>query len=114
VIWCPKYRRKYFRGSIETRLKEILVAKATEMACTIDTMEVMSDHIHIFIKCQPTKVIANVVQGLKGYSSRILRQEFPLLASMKSLWTRSYYCETVGHISQQTVAKYIEDQKNKM
>ena len=114
VIWCPKYRRKYLRGSIETRLKEILVAKATEMDCTIDTMEVMPDHIHIFIKCPPTKAIAQVVQGLKGYSSRILRQEFPLLASMKSLWTRSYYCETVGHISQQTVTKYIEDQKTKL
>jgi putative transposase len=113
VIWCPKYRKKYLRCSIEDRLKTILIEKATEMACTIDTMEVMPDHIHIFIKCPPTLAIAKVVQGLKGYSSRLLRQEFPLLAHMKSLWTRSYYCETVGHISQQTVTRYIEDQKKK-
>jgi putative transposase len=31
---------------------------------------------------------------------------------MPTLWTRSYYCESAGHISEETVRKYIEEQKN--
>jgi len=47
-------------------------------------------------------------------SSRVLRKEFPFLKSrLPSLWTRSYYCESVGHISEETIRKYIEDQKGK-
>ena len=42
-----------------------------------------------------------------------LRSEFPKLKSkLPTLWTRSYYAESVGHISEATVKKYIEDQKN--
>ncbi|MBN1134826.1 MAG: transposase, partial [Methanosarcinaceae archaeon] len=42
-----------------------------------------------------------IVQQLKGYTSRILRQEFlELRTRLPTLWTRSYYCESVGHISE--------------
>jgi putative transposase len=55
-----------------------------------------------------------VVQQLKGYTSRILRKEFAVLRSrLPTLWTRSYYIESVGHISQDTVKKYIDAQKNR-
>jgi len=44
----------------------------------------------------------------------VLREEFPFLKSrLPSLWTRSYYCESVGHISEEAIRKYIEDQKGK-
>ncbi|MEM3368553.1 MAG: transposase [Thermoproteota archaeon] len=40
--------------------------------------------------------------------------EFPSLKSrLPSMWTRSYYCESVGHISEDAIRKYIEEQKNK-
>ena len=39
--------------------------------------------------------------------------EFPKLKSrIPTLWTRSYYCESIGHISEEAVKKYIEEQKN--
>jgi putative transposase len=54
-----------------------------------------------------------IVQQLKGYTSRTLRQEFPTLSSrLPTLWTRSYYVESVGHISESVIKKYIEEQKN--
>jgi putative transposase len=53
------------------------------------------------------------VKKLKGYTSRILRQEFAELRSrLPTLWTNSYYCESCGHISEEIVKKYIEEQKN--
>lgn len=77
-------------------------------------MEIMPDHVHLFVKTTPTTSPHFIVQQLKGYTSRVLRQEFPSLKSrLPSLWTRSYYCESVGHISEETIRKYIEEQKNK-
>ena len=113
IVWCPKYRRKVLTGKIESRLKEILPQIAEDMECIIEKMEVMPDHIHIFLRGIPILPIHLIVKNLKGKSSRILRSEFPSLKSkLPNLWTRSYYCETIGCINEETVKKYIENQKN--
>lgn len=114
IIWCPKYRRKVLTGRTEIRLKELLLERAKTIGITIENMEVMSDHVHLFVKTPPTASPHWVVQQLKGYTSRILRQELPEVKSrLPTLWTRSYYIESVGHISEKTIQKYIEDQKGK-
>ena len=111
-IWCPKYRRPVLIDSIEKRLKELLIEKAQEIEIEIISMEIMPEHVHLFVKATPVDSPHFIVQQLKGYSSRILRQEFKTLKSrLPTLWTRSYYCESVGHISEETIKKYIEDQK---
>jgi putative transposase len=113
LIWCPKYRRKVLIGDIEQRLKILLLEKAKEISVTIEQMEVMPDHVHIFVKTDPTNSPHYIVQQLKGYTSRLLRQEFISLKSkLPTLWTRSYFCESVGCISELTVKRYIENQKN--
>lgn len=113
-IWCPKYRRKVLTGKVAERLKVLLLQKAREIGVDIAQMEVMPDHVHLFVKTNPTNSPHFIVQQLKGYTSRSLREEFPHLKSkLPSLWTRSYYCESVGHISEETIRKYIEDQKGK-
>ncbi len=113
LIWCPKYRRKVLVGQVEIRLKELLIEKAKELGVIIETMEVMPDHTHLFIKSSPILSPHYIVQQLKGFTSFQLRKEFPSLRSrLPTLWTRSYYCESVGHISEETVRKYIEEQKS--
>jgi putative transposase len=77
-------------------------------------MEVLPDHVHLFIKTDPTAAPHWVVQQFKGFTSRTLREAHPSLVSrLPTLWTRSYYCESVGHISEATVRRYIEEQKGK-
>ena len=94
-------------------MKELFVQKAGELGTSIEKMEVMPDHVHLFVKADPTMSPHFIVQQLKGYTSRTLRQEFPTLRSrLPTLWTRSYYVESVGHISESVIRKYIEDQKN--
>ena len=113
LIWCPKYRRKVLTGDIEQRLKELLLIKSQDISVKIEQMEVMPDHVHIYVKTDPTNSPHYIVQQLKGYTSRLLRQEFASLKSrLPTLWTRSYFCESVGHISESTVKRYIENQKN--
>ena len=114
LIWCPKYRRKVLINDVEKRFKEIVLAKAKENGFTIENMEVMPDHVHLFVKTDPTTPPHRVVQQLKGASSFYLRKEFPHLKSrMPCLWSRSYFCESVGHISEDTVKRYIDEQKTK-
>ncbi|MGE9810851.1 IS200/IS605 family transposase [Ferroplasma acidiphilum] len=112
IIWCPKYRRNVLVNGIDVRLKELLNYKAQELKIDIKEIEVMPDHIHIFIKADPVLSPHYIIQQFKGYTSRILRQEFPVLKrKLPTLWTRSYYIESVGHISESVVRKYIEEQK---
>lgn len=113
LIWCPKYRRKVLVGSVEVELRRLLNEKADEIGIAIASIEVMPDHVHLFVKAPPTLAPHYIVQQLKGVTSRRLRQTFPHLKSrLPTLWTRSYYCESVGHISEDVVRRYIEDQKN--
>lgn len=112
IIWCPKYRRKVLQSPVLERLSVLLMEKADEIEVVIETMEIMPDHLHLFVKAKPTASPHWIVQQLKGYTSRILRQEFALIRTrLPSLWTRSYYVESCGHISEDVVKKYIEEQK---
>jgi putative transposase len=114
LIWCPKYRRKVLNEKIAKRLKQLLIMKSKEIDTEIVTMEILEDHVHLFVKSKPIASPHWIVQQLKGFSSHQLRKEFPeLVSKLPTLWTRSYFCESVGHISENTVKKYIEEQKNK-
>ena len=113
LVWCPKYRRKVLVGDVEKRLRELLLKKANEIGVSIETLEILPDHLRLFIKASPTASPHWIVQQLKGYSSHELRKEFDSLRTrMPTLWTRSYYVESCGHIREATVKKYIEEQKN--
>jgi putative transposase len=113
IIWCPKYRRKVLVGLVEARLRELLFEKAAKINITIENLEIMPDHVHLFVKTTPINSPHYIVQQFKGYTSRTLRQEFESLRKrLPSLWTRSYYIESVGHISEETVRRYIENQKH--
>ena len=114
VIFCPKYRRKVLINGIDTRLKEILREEASKMNVTIKALEVMPDHVHLFIEFDPRIMLHKVIKQLKGTSARRLREEFPeLVSKLPCMWTRSYYSCTVGHINEDTISKYIEDQKGR-
>jgi len=100
-------------NEVAERLRQLLYEKAEKLNMNIDSLEILPDHVHLFIKSSPVDAPHFIVQQLKGYSSRILRQEFPHLRSrIPSLWTRSYYVESIGHISASTIKQYIRDQKN--
>jgi len=114
LIWCPKYRRSVLVGAVADRLKELMLQKADELGLDIVSLEIMPDHVHVFVKCRPTFSPHQLVKQFKGNSSRTLRSEFRHLRSrLPTLWTNSYFCESVGHISEATIKRYIEDQKNR-
>lgn len=114
LVWCPKYRKKILVGDIAVRLKELLCLKAQQLGIELEMIEVMPDHVHVFITGTPTEAIQHIVSQFKGYSSHVMRSEFAELRSrLPCLWSRSYYVGTVGQVSEAAIRKYIEAQKGK-
>src|SRR5262245_28048772 len=114
LVWCPKYRRPVLVDEIATRLRYLLIEKAAEFDITVHAIEVMPDHVHLFVEADPTLCVAEIVNRLKGYTSRKMRAQFKTLRTrLPCLWSRSYYAGTVGHVSEATVRKYIASQKGK-
>ena len=110
LFWCPKRRKKVLTAKIAKRLKEIFNQVAREKSIDILALEIMPDHLHLFVSCQPQMAIHKIVKAFKGRSSNILRKEFPILLKLPSLWTNSYFVSTAGNISNKTIQKYIENQ----
>ena len=114
IIFCPKYRRKVLTGNIGKDLRDIFNDIATEKDIEIKSLEIMPDHVHLFISFDPRIHLHELIKLFKGRSSRILREKYPKLKSrLPSLWTRSYFSSTIGYISEETIKKYIEDQWKK-
>lgn len=112
MVWCPKYRRKVLIGDIAEELRSLLYQKAQELDVTIEALEIMPDHVHLFIESDPIEAPQRLANQFKGFISRMLRQKFPQLCSrLPSMWSRSYYVGSIGHVSDETVKRYIEMQK---
>lgn len=113
VVFCPKYRRSVLKDGVDVRLKELIQQTCEQLNVEIIEMEIMPDHVHLLMEVDPQFGIHKAVKQIKGYSSRILREEFPWLKSrIPSLWTNSYFVSTVGGAPLAVIKQYIENQKN--
>jgi putative transposase len=110
LIWCPKRRRRILVGPLKERLERIIRETAPELESEVLALEIMPDHLHLFLSATPQWAPNQLVGRLKGKSARVLRQEFPELLRMPSLWTRSFFCSTAGNVSSETIARYIAEQ----
>lgn len=113
LIWCPKRRKKVLVGNIKTRLEEIIRDVAKERNMEVLSLEILPDHLHLFVSSHPDIPVHNLIKAFKGRSSNLLRKEFPELLKLPSLWTHSYFVSTAGNISSETIQKYIEAQGTK-
>jgi len=114
VIFCPKYRRHVLIDGVDVRLKEIVAELAKELKFEVEEIEVISDHVHLLIDCDPQFGIHRIVKMIKGRSSFLLRKEFTWLKSrIPTLWTNSYFVATVGGAPLEVIKKYIADQKTR-
>jgi putative transposase len=122
LVWIPKYRKIVLEGQVKETLKTILEEQCKELELEMLALEIMSDHLHLFIGAKPTHIPYIIVKQLKGVSSIQLRNQFPNLAYLgypkqwkqfKHLWARGYYCGSAGHVSQDAVKRYILEQDGK-
>ncbi len=116
MVWSVKYRRKVLVGTIETSLREFLHEVSFAKGFVLKEIEIMPDHVHIFVSAKPKTSPSYIYKMLKGISSRKLFMRHPALRDSlwgDRLWNPSTYVETIGHISEEAVRKYIEEQKER-
>lgn len=99
-------------GDVELRLKELIVSSCSEHQAEIIEMEIMPDHVHLFVEVDPQYGVHKLIKAIKGHTSRVLRQEFKhLTTKLPTLWTNSYFVATVGGSPLSVIKQYIESQK---
>ena len=112
IVFCPKYKRPVL-DRLESELRELFEEKAQELNVKLEAMEIMPDYVHLFVSASPAITPQLIVNQMKGYTSHVLRKRHDWLRSrLPTLWTRSYYIGSAGEVSQMTIMKYIENQKN--
>lgn len=109
LVWIPKRRKRVLKGAVRMRLVEILNSVAQDKGWVIKALEVAPDHVHLLVEYDSKHSIAQVVRAFKGRSSKYLRDEFPSLKKLPSMWPRSYFYDTTGRISTSQVEAYIND-----
>ena len=95
---------------VAERLKELINQIAEELKIELLALEIMPDHLHLFVSSYPQLSLPHLVKAIKGRTSHDLREEFPELQRLPSLWTHSYFVSTAGNISADSIKKYIEEQ----
>ena len=110
IVFCPKRRKKVLVGPVRDRLEHITREVAQEYDWQIVELAIQPDHVHLFIQTNPYTLPTDIPRLIKGRSSHLMREEFPHLRRLPSLWTRSTFYSTSGLVSQETIQKYIERQ----
>ncbi len=114
LVWIPKYRKQILDKEVSDYLKAIFKMIAEEYEFRIDVMEVMEDHVHIFVEVPPKYSPAQVVQIMKSISAREAFKKFPNLRKQLwagELWNDGYFVRSVGDkVTADIIRKYIEYQ----
>lgn len=116
IVWCTKYRHPVLTGGVELATRRILAETCREYGWACRSIEIMPDYVHLFIQIQPTERLTDVVRTLKSISAVAIFCKFPDLKANKfwgsGLWSKGTYYGSVGQVSQETIIKYIENQKS--
>ena len=113
-MWIPKYRKAVLSGEVAIRVRDLRRQIAAEHELEIISGKVARDHVHVFLSYRPNQTVSQIMQWLKGISSRVLLQEFPHLRKKfwgRHLWARGYFAVASGTITDEMVKEYIEEQE---
>jgi putative transposase len=101
-------------GEVSGYLKEVFQQIAEEYEFRIDTMEVLEDHVHIFIEVPRRYSPAQVAQIMKSVSARELFKKFPKLRKQLwagEFWSEGYFVRSAGDKgTADIIRKYMEYQ----
>ena len=111
LVWTPKRRKAVLVGMIARDCKALIEKKCVERGWTILELAIQPDQVHLFVRCWPVTSAAEIVKECKGLTSHELRDKYPALKKLPSLWTRSYFAATAGNVSSEVIARYIAAQK---
>jgi putative transposase len=110
LVWIPKRRKPVLIGGIAKDCRTLILQKCKDKGWEVLELAIKPDHVHLFVRGWPTTAAHEIVKECKGITSHELRDKYPILRRLPSLWTRSYFAATAGNVSAETIQRYIENQ----
>jgi putative transposase len=113
LVWITKYRKPVLRGEIAIRLRELIRQTCTTLDVYVEKGHIATDHIHMLVSVPPQVSVSDLMQHLKGRSSRRMLQEFGELNRQfwgRHLWARGYFAASSGNVTDEIIKQYIESQ----
>ena len=112
-VFIPKYRKPVLRGEVGARLRDLVreICKAHDIE--IVKGHIRPDHVHLLLDVPPTMAPSRVMQAIKGKTSHRLMRDFRRLNREfwgRHLWARGFFVASSGNVSDEVIAKYIEEQ----
>jgi len=111
IVFCPKYRKQVLNESIKEDLEIIFKSIISSNDWKLLELEVMPDHIHLFVSAHPKQSPLEIVKKLKGISARLIFKKYPKFQKKefwgKHLWSGGYYVGTAGIVTAESIQKYI-------
>ncbi len=115
LVFVAKYRRKIFDLDAIEKLRSYFSSVCADFGVELVEMDGEYDHVHLLINYPPKLAVSNLVNSLKGVSSRLLRRDRPDIALRYYykgvLWTPSYFASSCGGAPISIIRQYIEQQK---
>jgi len=110
LIFCPKERRALLGGLVKKRLEQIIHDVVHEQQWQLIELAIQPDHVHLFVRANPSTLPSDLPRLIKGRSSRLSRQEFAHVRRLPMLWSPSSFLSTAGNVSSETIERYIQQQ----
>ena len=114
LVWVTKYRYKVLHGEVGVRARDLIRQVCMAREIKILKGHVSRDHVHLLVSSPPRLSVSQMMQYLKGRSSRLLQQEFPELRRRywgQHLWARGYFAASSGTVTDEMIRAYIEQQE---
>ncbi len=116
LVWITKYRKKILRGDVGLRLRQVVRTICAEPEVEILQGHVSQDHVHLFVSCPPHASASDLMQRLKGKSSRKLMPEYGHLRKLcwgRHLWARGFFVAGSGNVTDEVIIEYIRAQEQR-
>ena len=79
-VWITKYRKPILFGDVAIRVRDLIREICNSMDMENIKVHVSKDHVHLFVSVPPYHSVSDVMQKIKGKTSRKLLSENRMLA----------------------------------
>ena len=109
TVFSTKHRANLITPDLETRLFPFIGGIVRDLRCTLLAINSMPDHIHLLIRYRPDLSHSDLLQQIKGRSSKWINESLPQMGHFS--WQEGYGGFTVSKSAVPDVETYIARQK---
>jgi len=112
-VWITKYRKPFLTGEVGYRVRALTREICSELEVEILKGHVGRDHVHLFVSAPPHVSPSQLMQRIKGKTSRKLMMEFRHLRQAcwgRHVWARGFFVSSIGNVTDEVIMEYIRTQ----